>query len=252
MFLVWAGTLLLGVPPQNDAAMNQLLAKLVSNSTQYEAALPSLTCQETVHSQRLKKGKVKEEVVLDATMRVVRTGQQNEPFDEKHVFHTRNGKPLPEGEQYPKVPYFVSGAFANALGFSRLPPPACLDLAVTDDGVAPTLQLSVERKPDSEAVPGCAAVKTRKVLTVDRDSAQVVHLLRTIPAEQAEQYRDVPYAELDYAPVTLGNATFWLPSRAEMHDSSDERRVIVTYSGCKRFTSTVTITGGTQTVPDPQ
>ena len=252
MILLLAGTLLLAAPQQDGTRVSQLLAKLVANNRQYEAALPSLTCEETVHSQRLKKGKVKEEVVLDATMRVVRTGDAREPFDEKHVFHTRNGKPLPEGVQYPRVPFFVSGAFANALGFGRLAAEACLEVALQDDGTGPTLQLTVERKAELEPNPACAAVKTTKVLTVDREDAQVVHLLRTMSPEQAEQYRDVPYAELDYAPVALGDKTFWLPSRAEMHSSDEERRVIVTYTGCRRFAATVTITGGTQTVPDPQ
>lgn len=51
--------------------------------------------------------------------------------------------------------------------------------------------------------------------------------------------------------VRLGSEIFWLPLHADTRMRGDQRRMAVEYSGCHRFTSSVTITGGTATVSEP-
>ncbi len=254
MILFMGLSVMLAVPNASaQESVNAVVAQLLDAGKRYEAALPSLSCEENVISQRLKNGKVKQEVRLEATMQVKRMESERSLFLETYKFNKRDGAPVADGAKF-DIPYFVNGAFANSLGFGTRARLACLRVSLRDEPASPILELTTRAREDLQSTQECKMIPPGyvKVVTIDRASGHVTHLLRTVPDKEARRLKDVAYAEVDYAPVALGAETFWLPTRAVMHDGSDEGHMIVSYSGCHRFASTVTITGGTQTVPDPQ
>ena len=237
---------------QNQAVTQQVVAALVEDSKRYEAALPSLSCDESIVSRRVKKGKVKDEVRIESTLRVIRTGDEEEPFTEKHQFKSLNGVPLGT-EVRPHIPYFVSGAFANGLGHSTLGQMACYDLTLTED--SPTTWLMVRKtKPVSkemQAVCGEYWPGVRNMTWIDKKTGHVTRVQVTHPKELSTRHKVVPFGLLEYAPTVLGTETFWLPVGGRMHDEKDEGQMTVVYSGCKRYTATARILEGVEKVPEP-
>jgi hypothetical protein len=73
----------------------ELLPRLYEYARQYRAELPSLSCDESIVSQRVTKGVVREEVKLESTLRVVRTESGPDPFSEKLQFKSVDGHAVP-------------------------------------------------------------------------------------------------------------------------------------------------------------
>ncbi len=250
--LLLAGMLAVGQDaPKTTVA--ELLPKLVENGRRYQEALPSLSCEESIVSQEVKHGKVKKEVHVEATLRVKRTGRTRPAFEDTHDFKTHDGISYLV-DPHVHYPYFATGVFSNALGFSSLAELACFDIALDDAGPEKPLRLDLKTKDHAGDSPACdwALPGLAKTILIDRASGHITHLDRTVPRKLAEKLHEVEFGSVDYAPVELGGETFWLPSRVETRGDKDEGRMQAVYTGCKRYTASVTITGGTETVPDPQ
>ena len=231
--------------------VTELVTHLVENGKHYGEALPSVSCVQTVHSTVLHRGRIVRDLMATGTLRVQRTDDKDAPFRESYHWDTVNGKPLAEGKA-PNLPYFVHGLFANALGFSTIDILKCKNFTLTDEPGATEQRLDFERRVTTSDLPMCATQTPgqRRTVFVDRESGHVVRLFRTIPETEAKKIRDVPYVSVDYSPVPLGAETFWLPARGEAHNDKEEARMLVEYSGCHRYASTVKIIGGTDVVPD--
>ena len=238
-------------PAQQLPAPDELLARLYAYTADYRATLPSLTCDESIVSQRLKHGKVKWEVRVESTLREVRKTipDHDDPFTEEHTFHTVNGKPPKENFE---IPYFVQGGFANMVGFAHPERGPCIDYRVLAGEQAGTVRLEMTPRADAGSA-NCAAVFKgyHGTILADTETGRILHSERTIAPEAATRQREPYFASVDYGPQELGGRSYWLPQRLFTHDNEDEARMYATYSSCHRFGSEVRILPGvTEAAPD--
>lgn len=213
-------------------ATEQELARVFAYAREFREKLPSLECDELILSQRVKKGKVKWEVRIEATLQELRDESGPDEFKDRRIFNSVDGKPP---KKRFKLPYFVHSAFSNGLGMTGEPKPACLDYRIRslDDN---TIELKVDSRP-GVSDPSCAdePEEFHKTLWIDSASGAVKHVERDLSQRWANRHRDVPHALIDFAPQKLGGQMLWLPVRVEASDPEKEGRVIATYSNFHRF-----------------
>jgi hypothetical protein len=217
-----------------------LLDRLYAYSTEYSAALPSLSCDESIVSQEVKNGKVKWEVRIESTLRELRKGTPaaddhfpDDPFNEQHDFHSVDGKP-PKPKF--RIPYFVQGGFANGVGFSYPEHQACFDYTITVGELPGTVRVERTGRVNS-GNPACAKVFPgyHAVTIAEEATGRVLHAERTISEEEARSGKQAYFAAIDYAPRQFGDRTFLLPVKFVSHDAKDEGRMEATYSNCHRY-----------------
>jgi hypothetical protein len=217
----------------------QQVLRVIAYAQAYREHLPSLECDETMLSQRVIKGKVRQEVKIEATLRETR--DENEPggFKDDYTFKSVDGKPA---KPHFKTPYFVHNVFANSLGIGDSPLPACFNyrFATLDDGR--TLQFNIDSKPGAHA-PACKKIPDdyHKTMLIDAASGAVRRVERHISPQFADYALEIPNVTIDYAPQSLGEETFWLPTRFEASDLHQQGRIIATYSNCHRYIGETTI-----------
>jgi hypothetical protein len=233
----WLVTPLLAMSQQTTSQQTSnedQIRRVIAYAQAYRAHVPSLECDETMLSQRVKNGKVKQQVKIKATLRELR--DENEPggFKDHYTFKSGDSKPSKPDSS---TPYFVYNVFANSLGIGDSPLPACFDyrFAKLDEGR--TVQFNIDSKPgvrDSS----CRKIPDdyHKMMLIDSASGAVRHIERRVSPEFADSNLEIPYVSIDYAPQRLGEDTFWLPTRFEAVDLHQQGRMIATYSNCHRYT----------------
>jgi hypothetical protein len=207
--------------------------RVIAYAQAYREHLPSLECDESMLSQRVKNGKVKWEVKIKATLRELR--DENEPggFRDEYTFQSVDGKPA---KPHFKTPHFVYNVFANSLGIGESPRPNCFDYRFTtlDDGR--TLQFNIDSRQGVRD-PSCKKIPDdyHKMMLIDTASGAVRRVDRRISPQFADDNLEIPNVMIDYAPQRLGEETFWLPTRFEANDLHQEGRMIANYSNCRRY-----------------
>jgi hypothetical protein len=229
--------------------LQALLSRLSDYSVTYTATLPSLSCSESIISQRVKNGEVKSTVRVQGTMREIRTEDPDDPFREQHEFTAINGKPIKKGTEL-HMPYFVTGAFANMVGFRRRDLNDCFEymLSWAEDGKNVQLAAVVKPFPPETAPRALVSICSEKVwqgthsrVVADPETGQILHSERTVTPENAKAHNEAYFAQLDYMPQKIGDQSFLLPSEFYSHDAADQGRMYATYSDCHRFGSEVRI-----------
>ena len=219
---------------QQAPSLDELLPRLYAYAREYRAKLPSLSCDEAITSQVVKKGKVKKEMKIEASLREIHDSSITNPLRELRIYNKVDGR---RPKRYVTIPYLVQGAFANAIGFMREDREACFDyrLVAQDGGV--TLRLDMALKPNYTDT-NCKDVPEgyNKTVLVDAKSFRITHVDRTISAEAARHSIEAFFFSTDYRPQKLGTGTFWLPTRVYAHDADDQLRMYATYSNFHRFT----------------
>src|SRR6202021_3599990 len=110
---------------QNLPSLDPLLDRLDAYAKQYQATLPSLSCDEQITSQALnKKGKVRREVKAQSTLHEVRTENPYDPFHEERAFKSSSGR---RPRQALQMPSFVQGGCGSLVGFKRGEKGGCFD-----------------------------------------------------------------------------------------------------------------------------
>lgn len=210
--------------------------RVIAYTQTYRKHLPSLECDETMLSHRMKNGKVKEEIKVEATLRELR--DKNEPggFRDDYTFKSVDGKPAKPNFSIGTLPYFVYHAFANGLVIGESLLPACFSyrFATLDNGR--TLQFNIDSKPGFRD-PSCKKIPDdyHKMMLIDAASGAVRRVERRMSPEFADHNLEIPYIVIDYAPQRLGEETFWLPMRFEAIDLHQQGGMIATYSNCHRY-----------------
>jgi hypothetical protein len=222
-----------------QASEDEQLRRVFAYTQAYRERLPSLECDETMLSQRVKNGKVRRQVRIKATLRELR--DENEPggFRDEYTLKSGNGKPAKSGKpDFSSLPYFVYHVFANSLGIGESPRPACFDyrFATLDDGR--TLQFNIDSKPGVPD-PSCKKIPDdyHKMMLIDTASGAVRRVERRLSPDFADSHMEIPYVAIDYAPQKLGEETFWLPVRFEAIDLHQQGRMIASYSNFHRYTA---------------
>ncbi len=220
---------------QHLPPLNVLLDRLQAYARQYQAALPSLSCDELITSQALnKKGKVSWQIKIESTLREIRDDDPYDPFLEKRDYKSVDGhRPKPDSP----MPFFVEGGFANLVGFKSWEQRECFDYVLSAGDGAGNMRLEMTLKttlPDSS----CTKIPAgfHRVVIADPESGRILHSERSVSPEVAALTREVYFGAVDYAPQKLGDQTFWLPARFYAHDFRDRLRMFATYSNYHRYT----------------
>jgi hypothetical protein len=219
---------------QNLPSLDVLLGRLDAYAKQYQAALPSLTCDEQITSQALnRKGKVTSEVKAQSTLREVRTENPYDPFHEERDFKSVNGR---RPSRTPQMPYFVEGGFASLVGFKRWEQRECFDYVLSSGDSGQTVLLNMTLKAKF-STPSCARLPAgfRRIILADPETGRILHTERTIAPEAAAADVGVYFGAIDYQPQKIGEQEFWLPSHFYSHDATNRGRMSATYSNCHRY-----------------
>ena len=221
-------------------SVEKLLPQLHDYARQYRTNLPSLSCDESVTSQRVKKGVVRREMKIESTLRVVRMDTGPEPFSERVHFNTVDGHAVPPRVE---IPFYIQGGFANAMGFmGRETATACYEYLVSTLDEGKTLRLDIAVRPNNTDA-ACKEVPEgyRKSALIDAASGRITYVERTMSAKAAREKKDVFFATMQYGPQQMGDEMLWLPIKMTAHDDKEEGRISVTYSNYHRYTAKVTI-----------
>ena len=217
----------------SQASNDEQVRRVIAYAQAYRKDLPSLECDETMLSQRVKNGKVRREVKIKATLRELRDEHEAGGFRDDYTFKSGDRKPAKPDS---RTPYFVYNVFANSLSVGESPRPACFDyrFATLDEGR--TLQFNIDSKPGVRDA-SCKKIPDdyHKMMLIDTASGAVRHVERRISPQFADDNLEIPDITIDYAPQKLGDETFWLPIRFEAVDLHQQGRMIASYSNCHRY-----------------
>ncbi len=222
---------------QQIPSLNGLLDRLDAYANQYQATLPSLSCDEKIASQDLNsKGRITREVKVQSILREVRTDDSYDPFLERREIKAIDGRRPRRNFQMSFLPYFAEGGFAGLVGFKRWEQRECFDYVVTSGNNGQTVRLEMTLKARFTN-PSCAKLPAglHRIVIADPATGRILHTERTIAPEVAIDSNGVYFGGIDYAPRKLGDQTFWLPSRFEAHDVDEMGRMVAIYSNCHRY-----------------
>ena len=167
-----------------------------------------------------------------------RFGRKGGRLHESFLFTTVNGKPY-SGKD-PRLPYYTGGGFDSAMVYFIPAHQACYRYTLSDG------RIDFETAADVESLPQCRNDTVHGFALIDVDG-NLTHMERTVSAEATRDFRLVPFAAIDFAPVELNGKVFRLSSH--MVSEFPEGRFEATYSDCKLFSVSVTI--GPATPVDP-
>ena len=221
---------------QQLPSVDELLPRITAYVQQYRQDVPSFEVDESAVSQQTKNGRMKWEVRLEMTLRVLRDESNPSGFVDRYTFRMVDGK---APREHFKLPYFVQGVFPNAVGFGRPEQQSCYEYRVSSGDTAATARIEMWVKP-SPLLPNCKDVfeDYRKIVVVDVASGAILQVTRSMAPKAARDHHEVVFISLEYAPQKLGDETFWLPVRFESHDEKNEGRMIASFSNFHRYTST--------------
>jgi hypothetical protein len=228
--------------PQPNAYPSELqqdLQRLGTEADQLIQSTPSFTCDETATSQAIRDRKVLRSVSLSGTVRTIRQpdGHMVETYDYKreHILFF-----------IPKLPpLLVSGGFDTALSYFLPSAQACYRYALSPG------RIDFETRTGQVSGHICREQGLKGFALLDA-AGDIAHIERTIPPAVAKPLKDVPFAAVDIAPVTLNSRVYQLSRHMVATQPLDDAtgHFEATYSNCHLFTSTVTI-GPATVIPSP-
>lgn len=221
----------LGAQQKKTAGLGEILERLNANLNHYDAAVPSLFCDEHVVSSRIEPGERDKNTITDSTFRLKRTTQADNTSTLVESRETRSVDGKPVATRAMDGPAMLSGIFEGGLAVVSIGQTACMNYS---------LQRRNRKRPEGPYVVRFATVLTpqnraecflqensKGRVLVDPASMQVIRLEITTPRHvivDGSQYAtgDVGRRELmvDYAPVLLGGESFWMPSAITMRTTS--------------------------------
>jgi hypothetical protein len=211
--------------------LGEILQGLEANLNHYDAGVPSLFCDEYATSSRIEPGERDYNRVTDSVFRLKRTPQADHTTSlvESREIKSFDGKPATA--QKMDGPAVLSGIFEGGLAVASVEQTKCMNYS---------LQRINRKRPSEPYVVRFATVLTAQNrgdcflqeeskgrVFIDPATMQVRRLEITTPhhvIEDGSAYAtgDVGRRELsvDYAPVLLGDGTFWMPSAISMRTTS--------------------------------
>jgi hypothetical protein len=177
----------------------------------------------------------------EGTVRVLRASSGG-GLKETHEMTVYNGKPLAPGAT--KSPFQMADGFIGLQEgfFSRRSRPCfvfTLAPQLTKEGL---LELHIALSAEHASLPKCPPgyEGLTGIARIHPTAHQLTHLEVNIPTPISPQ---VPFASADYAPASIGDKTFWLPtitvSSAVMNKA--QVRMVARYSDYHQYTATSTI-----------
>jgi hypothetical protein len=200
----------------SSPSLDEILQKLESNRQRYDTQVPSFFCNEHVLSS-LTYGKKRQSVVTDSIFRVRRGSEVGVKgtLSESREVNAVNGTPA-EGAQF-RGPAVLGGVFSGGLDTVSLSQKACMRYTlepVQSDRPDEPYIVEFERLPGSQRDSGCVLNERGSGrVFIDRASMQVRRMELTAPNHVIQPSTVVVWkVAIDYAPVLLGEQTFWMPA----------------------------------------
>jgi hypothetical protein len=226
-FLLLAGWLsiqALGAQPA-DATVDEILARVQTNTGQFESSLPDFVCDETIHSQRFDNGVLAREVIAESHFTGLQRRSGNLSFTETREFVTINDKPAAKAGKVRKIPVF-GGGFSSILdqtfsaGYAPLH-----DFKITGretfNGRA-AIGMEFSTKPDQHDLR--ARWNNKEMIQRDTGKAWIDEETRQVMRIE-RRYLNLPpefsgmVVTVDYGPVSIEGKPFWMPRKVECHQS---------------------------------
>lgn len=243
--------------PAQPLTVDAVLARVRANVTAYTASIPNFICDESVDSRRTGGSKVKDEMKIQSSFSLVRSSDGKD-LRETRVKNLVNGS-KPKNQKV-SLPYSFTGGFANVIEFVN---DKCASFAFAQNalpnGNGPIL-IAAEPKPASPDLPAyCAREGKQSAQTkavIDPKSFQILHLESSaqdisfglashVPFVPVPSTHNVFAWAVDYAPVTLGGKTFWLPQTVTSTVTDKNKPITLEYeahyTNYHRFAATTTI-----------
>lgn len=203
----------------------EILERLDANLHHYDAAVPSLFCQEHAVSQ-VWPGAANENTVTDSVFRLRRSSAPNHTtaLEESREIQKVNGKPATS--QNIDGPTLLSGVFEGGLAVVSLSQQACmryeLEPVKKRPGAPFVIRFATALTPQNSG--NCLLQESSKGRAfIDPPSMEITHLELTTPHHviaPADAWSPPVMGKrvltVDYAPVALGGGTFWLPATITM------------------------------------
>jgi hypothetical protein len=211
-------------------ALDDILQRLETNLDQYDSRVPSLFCDEHVVSQ-VTPGIRDQNTVTDSVFRIKRivAHDRSTTLDESREVKTVNGQ-LSKSQDI-AGPSILSGIFEGALAVVSRSQTACMNY---------TLERPPKRDPAAPYIIRFASVITpqnsancllqeegKGRVFVDPASMQITRMELTTPHHTiipgsgwASPIKGEWVLAVDYAPVTLGGQTFWMPTVITSREAS--------------------------------
>jgi len=226
----------------------ELIDHLVANAEEYRATLPSLTADETIHSETSYMCMFKRHADAQGTFRVLRTVDDAQ-LQESRQIAMLNGKAVEPGKHV-ALPATLFGGFGRfqemfftpqhrrCFAFTLLPEP----------GPEGTQQIAISVPPELETQPGCTQERhgVTGLARVDPATGQLVHLERTVPDEDVAHTNLAPFASVDCAPTKVGEQTFWLPTEivGRILNGKVRGQFVAHYSNYHRYAASMSVLPG--------
>jgi hypothetical protein len=270
-----AAVLLLALPgfssslyaqPKAEATLEEILERLDANLHHYDTAVPSFFCDEHAVSKMWPRAS-DENTVTDSIFRLRRTPKADHSTSlvESREIRTVNGKP--PSSQNIEGPTQVSGAFEGGLAVVSLDQTACMTYTLQPiNGKHPGHPFIVRFSslPNSQNSASCLLQEDSNGRAfIDPATMQLTHLEITTPHHviipgdiNTSPVIGKRVLDVDYAPVMLGDQTFWMPSKIAMRATSGSGtfRMNVwtfeaTYRNYHKLEVTSRIVPGSETMP---
>lgn len=230
-----------GQAPADPPTLDALLDQIAAHAASYRATLPSLSAQESITSNT--SGLFKQRAEARATFRVTRQ-ESDARFHESRQITELNGKPVPAGKEV-HLPLTFRGAFGDALEifFSPALRP-CFDFTLASGAATKNEeQIHFAMHPGSEKNLACAHTPqgVSGYALIDPASRQIKHLERTVPDKLVTPHPVASFVSIDYAPTSVGDQSFWLPSKIVARMGDGKAQFTATYANYHRFTGTITL-----------
>ena len=212
-------------------SLGEILQRLEANLNHYDAGVPSLFCNEYATSSRIEPGERDYNRETDSVFRLRRTTQADHTISlvESREIKSADGRPV--GAQKMDGPALLSGIFEGGLAVASVDQTKCMNYS---------LERINRKRPGDPYVVRFATVLTAQNradcflqeeskgrVLIDPASMQVKRLEITTPHHVIEDGSGYATGEVgrrelsvDYAPVLLGDGTFWMPSAIGMRTAS--------------------------------
>ena len=220
----------LGAQQAKTPALEDILGRLEANLNHYDTSIPSFFCDEHVVSQ-MQPGPSNQDTVTDSIFRLKRTTNADRSTTLVESREIRNVNGVPATSQNMDGPSMLNGAFEGGLAFVSLSQQACMDYTLERiNKKRPSgpyiIRFATDLTPQNSA--DCILrEKSKGRVFIDPASMQIMRLELTTPRHliiPATRYLSPVVGErtltVEYAPVRLGGAAFWMPSSITMRNIS--------------------------------
>lgn len=264
----------LPLPESRPLTLDALLDRLEQNIADYRKSVPNLFCRERATSSIKSGGQVEgpgqanpdgytppkrspikeSKVVSEGTFRLQRNNEVGKigPFEETRIIEYVNGE-KPKSKENLKAPYIPAvlyGVFSNGLNILSQEGRACFRFRLHNSEPGELIVIDFHDLPANERGRQCPAYEaTSGRVLVDPASMHVVRIEKKIPDhELVRGVRGKWNWSEDYAPVTLLDQQFWMPTRIQSesvaHSGSPVWRFEGVYTDYHLFHADVRIVPG--------